>query len=106
VAVADVNGDGKDDLITGAGPGGGPHVRAFDGQSVAQGSASPTELDGFYAFNDPNYNGGVYVTGGKLGTDLHAEIIVGKGDTGTETIGGKAVAHYAMRTTGFARGCM
>jgi hypothetical protein len=31
VALADVNGDNINEILTGAGPGGGPHVKAFAG---------------------------------------------------------------------------
>jgi hypothetical protein len=60
VAVADVNGDGIADIITGAGPGGGPHVRIFDGGTGLQLQQNTT--DSFMAF-DPSFSGGVFVGG-------------------------------------------
>jgi hypothetical protein len=56
VATADSNGDGKADLVTGAGPGAGPHVKLFDGLSL-------TVLDSFFAY-DATFTGGVSVGGG------------------------------------------
>jgi len=53
VAGANINGDLITDILTGAGPGGGPHVKAFDGQTLA-------ELESFFAFN-PGFTGGIYV---------------------------------------------
>ncbi|HVK09358.1 MAG TPA: hypothetical protein VM597_11330 [Gemmataceae bacterium] len=53
VSTVDLNGDGTDDIITGAGTGGAPHVRVISGVDGA-------ELENFFAF-DPNGRGGARV---------------------------------------------
>ncbi|HEV8292232.1 MAG TPA: VCBS repeat-containing protein [Tepidisphaeraceae bacterium] len=53
VAAGDLNGDGKADIITGAGPGGGPQVKVFSG---ADGSL----LASFFA-ESPLFTGGIFV---------------------------------------------
>jgi hypothetical protein len=59
VAAADVNGDGKADIITGAGPSGGPNVVVFDSSNPTNPTAM---LDNFFAY-DPNFLGGIFVGG-------------------------------------------
>jgi PKD domain/FG-GAP-like repeat len=71
VAAADVNGDGFADIITGAGPGGGPHVRVFDGKTGAI-------LNEFFAY-PASFAGGVNVTAGDINNDGQVEIITGPG---------------------------
>ncbi len=73
VGAADVNGDGVDEIITGAGAGGGPHVRIF--------SAGGNDMGGFFAF-DPGFHGGVTVAGADVDGDGTDEIIVGAGAGG------------------------
>jgi hypothetical protein len=53
VAAVDVTGDGKPELITGTGPGGGPHVRILDATNVQP-------VHELLAF-DPAVQGGVFV---------------------------------------------
>jgi hypothetical protein len=75
VAVGDINGDGHDDIITGAGPGGGPHVKVFDGTNINN------VLDSFMAY-DVRFAGGVYVGAGDVNGDGRADIITGAGPGG------------------------
>ena len=78
VAAADITGDGFADIVTGAGPGGGPHVRVFDGVT---GAAISGPLAGFMAY-DPAFGGGVRVAAGDLNGDGRAEIVTGPGPGG------------------------
>jgi hypothetical protein len=69
VAVGDVNGDGIDDIITGAGPGGAPHVKVIDGSKLTQVLPDGQISDGallasFFAY-DPSFRGGVLVAAGE-----------------------------------------
>lgn len=71
VASGDVNGDGRDDVIVGAGPGAGPHVRVFDGNSGSQ-------IRAFLAF-DTAFRGGVRVGSGDVNGDGYDDIIASSG---------------------------
>ncbi len=66
VAMGDVDGDGKDEIITGAGPGGGPHVRVFEADGTAKSIW-------FMAFH-PDYRGGIDVAAGDVDGDGRDEI--------------------------------
>jgi protocatechuate 3,4-dioxygenase beta subunit len=72
VAAGDVNGDGLADIITGAGPGGGPHVKVYSG-NAAQGILSQA-----FAY-EASFTGGVYVAAGDVNGDGKAEVITGPG---------------------------
>jgi hypothetical protein len=71
VAGGDVNGDGNDDIVTGAGPGAGPHMKVFSG-------LNGSELHSFYAY-DPSFRGGVYVAAGDVNGGGRADILTGAG---------------------------
>lgn len=74
VASADVNLDGRADVITGSGSGGGPHVRVLSGQSGA-------EINGFFAYS-PNFNGGVRVGTSDVDDNGRPDILTAPGPTG------------------------
>jgi cyclophilin family peptidyl-prolyl cis-trans isomerase len=78
VAVGDVDGDGKADIITGAGPGGSAQVNVFSGKTGSL-------IAAFNAF-DTGFRGGVYVAAGDITGDGKADIVVGAGEGGTPTV--------------------
>jgi phosphodiesterase/alkaline phosphatase D-like protein len=80
VAVGDLNGDGRLELITGAGADGGPHVKAF-AMNFSGGRATPQEVVSFFAY-DPSFRGGVSVAAGDLNGDGAFDIITGAGAGG------------------------
>jgi hypothetical protein len=71
VAVCDLTGDGRAEIVTAPGPGGGPHVRVV---TVADGRASV--LAEFLAY-DRTFVGGVFVGCGDVDGDQVGEIITG-----------------------------
>ena len=79
VSTGDINGDGFADVILGAGPGAGPHVRVLDGRSIS--TAAPVELASFFAFI-PTFVGGVNVAGGNLNGDGFDDVIIGAAANG------------------------
>jgi hypothetical protein len=78
VAIGDLNGDAVNEIIAGAGVGGGPHIRVFnkDGKVI-----NP----GFFAF-DAAFRGGVNVSVGDVDGDGIDEIVAGAGNGGRPEI--------------------
>src|SRR5262249_22812336 len=58
VTLGDFNGDGRLELITGAGPTGAPEVKVYDGLSLSKGKF--VQIAGFFAFST-RFQGGVEV---------------------------------------------
>jgi hypothetical protein len=84
ITVADVNGDGFGDLVTGAGEGGGPHVKAFNGRSLLRGNN--TDLVASFFAGDPNGRSGVRVAAADLNGDGRDDIVAGPGPHSDGTV--------------------
>ena len=82
VAIGDVNGDGRADLVTGAGIGSAPHVKMFNGTTLfptAGGSlnAKAPAVKSYFAF-ETSFRGGISVAVGDVNGDGKGDIVVGK----------------------------
>jgi hypothetical protein len=82
IAVGDVNADGFADIITGAGPGGGPQVSIFSGSAYTSGSIVRTAS--FFA-GDVNNRAGVPVAARFLDSDDNLDLLVGAA-SGSDTV--------------------
>jgi protocatechuate 3,4-dioxygenase beta subunit len=71
VAVGDVNGDGRPDIITGAELGGGPRVQVFNG-------VDQQPINSFFAF-EQGFTGGARVAAQDVNGDGRSDIIVATG---------------------------
>lgn len=71
VASADTDNDGLSEIITGAGAGGGPHVKVFNGGTA-------TEIGSFFAYAD-TFHGGVHVGAVDRNGDGRIDILTGPG---------------------------
>lgn len=93
LAACDVNKDGKMDIVTGAGSGGGPHVRVFHGDG--------SFLSHFFAF-DSKERKGVLVKCGDVDGDKQNEIVATSGtDSGkmANVFSGTGALEFAAETS-------
>ena len=83
VAAADIDGDGKAELVVSADAGAGPHIQTF---RVANGTLQLQSS--FFAFDNPAFTGGARVAAGDIDRDGYADVVV--------TTGGGALGRVAV----------
>ena len=82
VALGDIDGDGKADVIGGGGPGGGPRVFALSGDDLLRLPAPRARVLANFFAGDVSNRGGVQVAAKNLDGDAFADLVVGAGPGG------------------------
>ncbi len=91
VSAADLNGDGKADLVVTPDQGGGPVVALYDGAKLSTGStADAAQIVRFFGINDPAFRGGARSALGDVNADGTPDLAIAAGFTG-----GPRVALYS-----------
>ncbi len=91
LAAADLDGDGKAEIITGSGSGRTAEVRVFNGETHAL-------IKDIVAF-DPSFRGGITVSTGDVDGDGTPDIVVGQNQTGTSLVRAFNGATFAVMST-------
>jgi hypothetical protein len=77
ISAGDLNGDGFADLVTAGGPGGGPRVQIFDGQTLA--TTGHRNVVANFFVGDPSDRSGVRVAMKDLDGDGTPDLVTGAG---------------------------
>jgi secreted trypsin-like serine protease len=101
IATGLINSDLQVDILVGAGPGGGPRIKVFDGASLG------VVLD-FFVY-DPAFRGGINVAAGNLYGGFTDQIIVGAGAGGGPNVrvydsNKNILENFFAYSTGFSGG--
>jgi hypothetical protein len=109
VAAGDLDGQQGDEIVTGAGPGGGPHVIVW---KVDPDTGAASIMAQFMAY-DPRFSGGVSVAVGNVDRNTGGEIITGAGPGGGPNVvvwrldgkgGATPIASFMAYAPGFTGG--
>jgi hypothetical protein len=89
LAVGDITGDGKPDLVVTPDQGGGPVVAVYDGAKLTAGqSADDAQIVRFLGIDDPNFRGGARASVGDFNADGAGDLIVAAGIGGGPRVAG------------------